>query len=217
MPAVAHKFISLYEVIRLLQRSDTSDFSLTQFRGADTKEVTFEDLINSTTDKAKFFYAIQSIFHWYRNVFTRGWTLQELLAPRIVEFFSRKLRKLGNKISLKLQIYKIISILYAALKGAPLSQFSINERLRWKEHRETKRDEDGAYLLLEIFGVDLAPIYSKGAAGAFRRLIDEIYKLERCIQDIYSTDLRDNKKRIKDTKGGLLKDSYYWVLNNISF
>ena len=149
--------------------------------------------------------------------FTRGWTLQELLAPRTVEFFSREQRKLGDKILLGSQIYKITSIPHAVLEGAPLSQFSVNERLRWKEHRETKRDEDGAYSLLGIFGVDLAPVYGEGAAGAFRRLMDEIHKLERCVQDIHSTDPRDDKKRIEDTKGGLLKDSYCWVLDNIHF
>lgn len=60
-------------------------------------------------------------------------------------------------------------------------------------------------------------MYGEGAAGAFRRLMDEIHKLERCVQDIYSTDPRDDKKRIEDTKGGLLKDSYRWVLDNIHF
>ena len=149
--------------------------------------------------------------------FTRGWTLQELLAPSSVEFFSQEWKKLGDKISLKLQIYKITSIPCAMLEGAPLSQFSVNERLRWKEHRETKREEDGAYSLLGIFDVDLAPVYGEGAAGAFRRLMDEIHKLERCVQDIHSTDPRDDKRRIEDTKGGLLEDSYRWVLDNIHF
>jgi hypothetical protein len=149
--------------------------------------------------------------------FTRGWTLQELLAPRTVEFFSREQRKLGDKISLKSQIYAITSIPYEVLEGAPLSQFSVNERLRWKEHRETKRDEDGAYSLLGIFDVDLAPIYGEGAVGAFRRLMDEIHKIERCIQDVYSTDPRNDKKRIEFMKGGLIKDSYCWILDNIYF
>ena len=149
--------------------------------------------------------------------FTRGWTLQELLAPSSVEFFSQEWKKLGDKISLKLQIYKITSIPCDVLEGAPLSQFSVNERLRWKEHRETKREEDGAYSLLGILDVDLAPVYGEGAAGAFRRLMDEIHKLERCVQDIHSTDPRDDKRRIEDTKGGLLEDSYRWVLDNIHF
>jgi hypothetical protein len=149
--------------------------------------------------------------------FTRGWTLQELLAPSSVEFFSREGRRLGDKRSLREQIYKVTNIPYAAIEGAPLSQFTVNGRLQWKEHRETKHEEDGAYSLLGIFDVYLAPLYGEGAAGAFRRLMDEIHKQERCIQDIRSTDPRDDKKRIENTKGGLLKDSYRWVLDNASF
>ncbi|KAF1938339.1 hypothetical protein EJ02DRAFT_457962 [Clathrospora elynae] len=140
--------------------------------------------------------------------FTRGWTLQELLAPNTVEFFSREWEKLGDKKSLTSMIHKITSIPHEVLGGAPLSQFSVNERLRWKEGRETKREEDRAYSLQGILDVKLAPVYSEGAVGAFRRLIDEIHKLERCVEDIRSTDPCDDKKRIEDTKGGLLADSY---------
>jgi archaellum biogenesis ATPase FlaH len=53
--------------------------------------------------------------------------------------------------------------------------------------------------------------------GAFKRLHDEIDKTKRCIQDLCGTDPRNDKKRIEDTKGGLLKDSYYWVFHNDSF
>jgi hypothetical protein len=60
-------------------------------------------------------------------------------------------------------------------------------------------------------------LYGEGAAGAFRRLRDEIHKLERCVQDIYSTDPRDDKKRIEETKGGLLAASHRWVLDNTTF
>jgi hypothetical protein len=149
--------------------------------------------------------------------FTRGWTLQELLAPTSVEFFSHEGGRLGDKRSLREQIHRVTNIPYAAIEGAPLSQFTVNERLQWKEHRETKHEEDGAYSLLGIFDVYLAPLYGERAVGAFRRLMDEIQKQERCIQDIRSTDPRDDKKRIEDTKGGLLKDSYRWVLDNASF
>jgi hypothetical protein len=149
--------------------------------------------------------------------FTRGWTLQELLAPSTVEFYSREKRRLGDKTSLKSQIHEITSIPYAVLEGAPLSQFSVNERLQWREHRKTKHEEDGAYSLLGIFDVYLAPLYGEGSVGAFRRLMEEIDKLERCIQDIRSTDSRHDKKRIEETKGGLLEDSFRWVITNPSF
>ncbi|KAF1362637.1 WD40 repeat-like protein [Lizonia empirigonia] len=138
--------------------------------------------------------------------FTRGWTLQELLAPSSVDFFTREWKKLGDKRSLMHQVHEVTGIPRQALQGAPLSEFSINKRLRWIEHRRTTYPEDKAYSLLGVVGVDLAPCYGEGADGAFRRLHDEIDKTKRCIQDLCGTDSRDDKKRIEDTKGGLLKD-----------
>jgi hypothetical protein len=149
--------------------------------------------------------------------FARGWTLQELLAPSSVDFFTREWEKLGDKRSLIQQVHEVTGIPHLALQGAALSQFSINERLRWSEHRHTTRPEDKAYSLLGVVDVDLAPCYGEGVDGAFRRLHDEIHRTERCIQDLRGTDSRDDKKRIENTKGGLLKDSYCWVLHNDSF
>lgn len=149
--------------------------------------------------------------------FTRGWTLQELLAPSTLEFFSQEWAKLGDKMSCKTLIHKITSITHDALDGAPLSQFSVDERLRWKGDRQTKREEDGWYSLSGIFDVEIAPAYSEGAASAFRRLMDEIHKLDRCVQDMRSTDPNDDQKRIEETKGGLLADSCRWVLDNTIF
>ncbi|KAF1957123.1 HET-domain-containing protein [Byssothecium circinans] len=149
--------------------------------------------------------------------FTRGWTLQELLAPSSVEFFSRECKRLGDKGSLTQQIHEITNIPELALQGAPLSQFSVNERLSWIEHRQTKLEEDKAYSLLGIFDVYISPIYSEGTARAFKRLMDEIDKLEKCMQDLRLTDPRDDKKRIEETKGGLLADSYRWILENSDF
>jgi hypothetical protein len=54
-------------------------------------------------------------------------------------------------------------------------------------------------------------------ARAFKRLLDEIDKLEKCITDLRLSDPRDNKKRIKEAKGGLLEDSYHWILENSNF
>ncbi|KAK5110236.1 hypothetical protein LTR85_001306 [Meristemomyces frigidus] len=150
--------------------------------------------------------------------FTRGWTLQELLAPSNVEFFSRGWEWLGNKISLKSWISQTTSISPEALDGAPLSQFSVNdERLRWKEGRVTKHEEDEAYSLQGILDVKLAPVYGEGAAGAFRRLMDEIDNSKRCVRDIHSTDPCTDRKRIEETIGGLLADPYRWVLKNPTF
>lgn len=105
--------------------------------------------------------------------FTRGWTLQELLAPTSVEFFSREGTWLGDKLSLELQIHEITEIPILALRGTPLSHFSVNERMLWAAKRNTKKKEDEAYCLLGIFDVFLPLIYGEGQ-NAFSRLRKEI-------------------------------------------
>jgi hypothetical protein len=149
--------------------------------------------------------------------FMRGWTLQELLAPDSVEFFSREWKRLGDKISLKSQIHEITSIPHAVLEGASLSQFSVDERFRWRQDRRTKLEEDKVYSLSGLFNVDMAPVYGEGTEEAFRRLHDKIRKLEECLYDLRPTDPRKDKERIEEAKGGLLEGSYRWVLNNANF
>ena len=106
--------------------------------------------------------------------FTRGWTLQELLAPPSVEFFSLEGKRLGDKKLLERQIHEITGITIQALQGTALSEFSVTERLLWAENRETKREEDKAYSLLGIFEIHMPLIYGEGAKNAFGRLRKEI-------------------------------------------
>jgi hypothetical protein len=106
--------------------------------------------------------------------FTRGWTLQELLAPKVVEFYSRDHVRLGDKISLERQIQGITSIPVEALKGQALSKFSIEERFSWVERRQTTKAEDKAYCLLGIFNIFLPLIQGEGQSNAMRRLHKEI-------------------------------------------
>lgn len=76
---------------------------------------------------------------------TRGWTLQELLAPRSVEFSSKDGRQLGDKRSLELQPHQVTGIPVQALQQLEeLSQFSIEQRMSWTVKRETTIEEDQA-------------------------------------------------------------------------
>ena len=111
--------------------------------------------------------------------FSRGWTLQELIAPASVEFFSKDWEQLGNKSSLERHICEITGIPVEALKGCPLSNFSVAERMLWTENRETTRKEDKAYSLLGIFGVHFPLIYGEGRENAFKRLREEIDKASK--------------------------------------
>jgi hypothetical protein len=107
--------------------------------------------------------------------FTRGWTLQELIAPTHVDFFSSNGERLGNKLSLEVLIHSVTSIAMNALRGDPLSSFSIHERMSWAERRNTSLKEDKAYCLLGIFDVSMSPIYGEGEEKAVRRLRHEIH------------------------------------------
>jgi hypothetical protein len=109
--------------------------------------------------------------------FTRGWTLQELIAPRLVDFFSAERERLGTKLSLAAEIHKITSIPEKAFRGDALSNFSIRERRSWAERRNTTIEEDEVYCLLGIFDVSMPLIYGERRDQAFRRLEEEIYKL----------------------------------------
>jgi hypothetical protein len=101
--------------------------------------------------------------------FTRGWTLQELIAPSSVEFFCSNGRRLGDKEELVQQIHEITRIPVTVLRGT-LSGFDVNERMLWAQGRETKRPEDMAYSLLGIFGIHMPLIYGEGMLNAFNRL-----------------------------------------------
>ena len=125
--------------------------------------------------------------------FTRGWTLQELLAPGSVEFFSRERRRLGDKRDLERQIHEITGIAIPALRGTPLSQFDVDERFKWAENRQTTRKEDEAYSLLGIFDIHMPLIYGEGREKAFIRLKKKIDKISNSKQS--STELFNIMKR----------------------
>ena len=104
----------------------------------------------------------------------RGWTLQELLAPQVVEFFDKTGRKLGDKTSLERHICDTTGIPAEALRGRTLSSFSIEERMSWQSSRTTKKPEDQAYSLSGICEVSMIPIYGEGQDKAMARLRREI-------------------------------------------
>lgn len=111
--------------------------------------------------------------------FTRAWTLQELIAPDSVEFFSQEGERLGDKRSLETSIYEITGIPVEVLRGKPLTQVSIQERMQWAAKRTAKCKEDEVYSLLGIFGLHMPLIYGEGRENALVRLEEEISKRSR--------------------------------------
>jgi hypothetical protein len=108
--------------------------------------------------------------------FTRGWTLQELLAPRKVVFYARGWRLLGTKSSLVKHVAKITGVDELILLEPKLVQnASVAQRMSWAANRTTTKPEDLAYSLMGLFGVNMPVIYGEGDK-AFLRLQEEIIK-----------------------------------------
>jgi hypothetical protein len=110
---------------------------------------------------------------WFR----RGWTLQELLAPKEVIFFAKDWTCIGRKHTL----YNIIRTITGINRGAlewpwTISSYSIATRISWAAKRETSRPEDRAYSLLGILGVYMPLLYGE-AQNAFQRLQTELIKI----------------------------------------
>lgn len=141
--------------------------------------------------------AINSMFHWYRRAevcyaylhdatgvgdfvrsewFDRGWTLQELVAPANVQFFSGDWANFGSKKTLSRFICPRTGIDSRYLQGGSLELASIAERMSWAAKRITTRPEDTAYCLLGIFDIHMPLIYGEGLQKAFTRLQSQLIK-----------------------------------------
>lgn len=145
--------------------------------------------------------AINSMFLWYRNAefcyvylsdvadikeinpqtrwFTRGWTLQELIAPKNsknVIFLNTSWHSIGSKLEIIDTLCEITKINKdVLLNTALLSSVCIGRRLSWASNRVTKRAEDEAYCLLGILDINMPIIYGEGHR-AFYRLQEEIVR-----------------------------------------
>ncbi|KAK1760291.1 ankyrin repeat-containing domain protein [Echria macrotheca] len=109
--------------------------------------------------------------------FTRGWTLQELLAPAMIIFFDQAWEEFGTKASLSSEISRITTIPEAVLQGTQsIDEISIATRMSWAAYRDTARVEDIAYCLLGIFNVNMPIMYGE-RERAFMRLQEEIIKV----------------------------------------
>ena len=148
--------------------------------------------------------AINSMFRWYRDSsicyaylwdvtdntidndhennqvqssdwFSRGWTLQELIAPSRLSFYGQNWQYLGSKDSICELLAQATGIDEDTLKGASLRNSSIAQKMFWASKRQTTRIEDTAYCLLGIFDIYIPLIYGEGEQ-AFQRLQEEIIK-----------------------------------------
>jgi ankyrin repeat protein len=109
--------------------------------------------------------------------FTRGWTLQELVAPEKVIFFDDEWNPLGSRVELRKAVSQCTGIPTTLLAGTEnLDTFSIAQRMSWAARRQTKRIEDRAYSMLGLFEINMPLIYGEGL-NSFVRLQEEIMKI----------------------------------------
>jgi hypothetical protein len=155
------------------------------------------------TSSAELSEAINSMYQWYKSStvcyaflsdvktgdnssdpnssfsksrwFTRGWTLQELLAPYTVVFYDGNWTEIGTKSTLQMDISRITGIAVEGLSTKVTVDFSIAQRMSWAAKRKTTRVEDIAYCLMGIFRVNMPTLYGEGEQ-AFIRLQHEILK-----------------------------------------
>jgi hypothetical protein len=110
---------------------------------------------------------------WFRRGCT--WTVQELIAPTTVVFFSSRWKEIGTRDSLSRWIASLTGIDEGLFTHGQLYRYSIAQRMSWAAGRETTRIEDMAYCLLGIFGVNIPLMYGEGRM-AFIRLQDQILR-----------------------------------------
>jgi hypothetical protein len=114
--------------------------------------------------------------------FTRGWTLQELIAPSRVQFYGEDWQPLGSSldrldaITFRTGIDPEVLAADSTVKAEVMKSFSVAQRMSWAADRLTTRIEDEAYSLLGLFGVNMPLLYGEGHA-AFTRLQEEIMKI----------------------------------------
>lgn len=186
------------------------------------------------TSSAELSEAINSMYRWYKESkycfafladvqgeqgevgldfhkarwFTRGFTLQELLAPPHVQFFDGQWRHIGNRTSLAGQISAVTKIPERILIDGTTQSASVAQKLSWAADRETTRPEDVAYCLLGLLDVNMPLLYGEGSK-AFIRLQEEILK-ESDDQSIFAWDASNMDTSVQEI-GALAPSPKYFA------
>ena len=169
--------------------------------------------------------------------FTRGWTLQELIAPTELHFFDRGWRFIADRLDIVPALEIITGIHGRVLKGrrqsdsdgfpsldellglktSRLSKYSVAQRMHWASKRRTTRKEDEAYCLLGIFGINMPLLYGEGDR-AFQRLQEEIIRTST-EQTILAWEPIPGSEEAENRSKHILAQSprnFWWCANNIA-
>ena len=117
--------------------------------------------------------------------FTRGWTLQELLAPQVIKFYGKDWEPICREMNTSDRAGdKAIKEVWSAIEavtGIPHDDLwhfvpscdRVAEKMKWASPRKTTKIEDAAYSLLGLFNVSLSIAYGE-ADRAWYRLMSVI-------------------------------------------
>jgi hypothetical protein len=131
--------------------------------------------------------------------FQRGWTLQELIAPRHLEFFNHTWQPLGERDTELLHLVIERTAISPEVFGncRALREIPIARRMSWMAYRRTTRKEDEAYCLLGIFGVNIPLLYGE-AESAFARLQEELIRRFRDHSLLIFSDSTRNSSDLRE-------------------
>ncbi len=164
--------------------------------------------------------------------FTRGWTLQELLAPKVIKFYNKDWLAMSNNDNdkqvdwvftppnppspIERAIQRATGIDYSHLfyYTAKMSG-NIAERMTWAAKRRTTRGEDIAYSLMGIFGVSISIAYGEGPERAFFRLLEAILSSSEDILDVLNCAGRPVAREIHTSR--LIPSAPECYLKHIDF
>ena len=108
--------------------------------------------------------------------FSRGWTLQELIAPDNVQFFNKDWQCIGDKRTLAPTLQNITGVPeHILVDGLHGNRPCVAQIMSWAGRRKTTRVEDRAYSLMGLLGVNMSMLYGEGKK-AFHRLQLEIIR-----------------------------------------
>lgn len=172
--------------------------------------------------------SIRSMYKWYRGAyvciaymaetrplarmhsdswFSRGWTLQELLAPTNIRFYDmdwddflvNRATPLSALPFFPAEPLTVADIQYQIRTATSISEYEISlfrhgdterialsRRFQLASKRQVTREEDGAYSLMGLLGVDLSVAYGEGAARAFFRLVRELLATKTHVLDLFN-------------------------------
>lgn len=143
---------------------------------------------------------------------TRGWTLQELIAPRTVSFYSKDWSFIGksNEDHIMRPLAEATGIDIGVLSGDIVTQeVSVANRMRWASKRKTTRQEDMAYCLMGLFSVNMPLLYGEGRARSFIRLQIEILQATDD-QTIFAWSAPPGEKYYREASGLLAESPEYF-------